>query len=147
MNRVIRACVELGERNPIVSIHDQGAGGNGNVLKEICEPLGARLQVRAINSGDSTLSVLELWGAEYQARGNANTAQHAPRSTCPRAAATFAGELRAAAARRAHRPVRGDLQSRELARRLPRPGAPPRGRAAWAGGREAGACGKLVGTK
>ena len=39
LNRFVRACVELGERNPIVSIHDQGAGGNGNVLKEIVEPL------------------------------------------------------------------------------------------------------------
>ena len=29
LNRVIRAFVELGERNPIKSIHDQGAGGNG----------------------------------------------------------------------------------------------------------------------
>ncbi len=48
MNRVIRACVELGDRNPIVSIHDQGAGGNGNVLKEICAPLGARLDVRKV---------------------------------------------------------------------------------------------------
>ena len=66
MNRVIRACIELGDENPIVSIHDQGAGGNGNVLKEICEPLGAELQVREIASGDATLSVLELWGAEYQ---------------------------------------------------------------------------------
>eukprot|EP00954_Amorphochlora_amoebiformis_P009235 719484-Amorphochlora_amoeboformis.AAC.1 len=37
VNRVIRACVELGEKNPIVAIHDQGAGGNGNVLKEISE--------------------------------------------------------------------------------------------------------------
>ncbi len=36
------------EREQIVSIHDQGAGGNGNVLKEICEPLGATLQVRDI---------------------------------------------------------------------------------------------------
>ena len=45
LNRVIRACVELGEKNPIVSIHDQGAGGNGNVCKEIVEPLGAKLQV------------------------------------------------------------------------------------------------------
>lgn len=27
MNRVIRACIEMGEKNPIVSIHDQGAGG------------------------------------------------------------------------------------------------------------------------
>jgi len=66
MNRVIRACAEMGEACPIVSIHDQGAGGNGNVLKEIVEPLGARLQVRSILSGDPSLSVLELWGAEYQ---------------------------------------------------------------------------------
>ena len=26
-NRVIRACVELGPNNPIISVHDQGAGG------------------------------------------------------------------------------------------------------------------------
>jgi phosphoribosylformylglycinamidine synthase len=45
MNRVIRACVELGSQNPIVSIHDQGAGGNGNVLKEIVEPIGAKIEV------------------------------------------------------------------------------------------------------
>ena len=29
MNRVIRACIEMGTKNPISSIHDQGAGGNG----------------------------------------------------------------------------------------------------------------------
>ena len=29
LNRVIRACVERREENPICSIHDQGAGGNG----------------------------------------------------------------------------------------------------------------------
>eukprot|EP01037_Dinobryon_pediforme_P046900 gene46900-60541_t len=56
MNRVIRACVELGQANPIVSIHDQGAGGNGNVLKEIVEPLGARLDLRSIPLGDQTMS-------------------------------------------------------------------------------------------
>jgi phosphoribosylformylglycinamidine synthase len=66
VNRVIRTCVELGERNPIVSIHDQGAGGNGNVLKEIVEPEGAVIEVRKILLGDQTLSVLEIWGAEYQ---------------------------------------------------------------------------------
>lgn len=66
VNRVIRACVELGDQNPIISIHDQGAGGNCNVLKELVEPEGARIQVRAIPVGDETLSVLEIWGAEYQ---------------------------------------------------------------------------------
>lgn len=29
MNRVLRGCIESGEGNPICSIHDQGAGGNG----------------------------------------------------------------------------------------------------------------------
>lgn len=38
LNRVVRACIELGDRNPIQAIHDQGAGGNGNVLKELVEP-------------------------------------------------------------------------------------------------------------
>jgi phosphoribosylformylglycinamidine synthase len=66
VNRVLRACVELGEANPIVSIHDQGAGGNCNVLKEIVEPAGACIEVRAIPLGDDSLSVLEIWGAEYQ---------------------------------------------------------------------------------
>lgn len=66
VNRAIRACVELGDANPIVSIHDQGAGGNCNVLKEIVSPAGARLEVRRIPVGDDTLSVLEIWGAEYQ---------------------------------------------------------------------------------
>ena len=30
--RVVRACVELGPKNPIQQIHDQGAGGNCNVV-------------------------------------------------------------------------------------------------------------------
>jgi len=31
LNRVIRACLERGNDNPICSIHDQGAGGNGKL--------------------------------------------------------------------------------------------------------------------
>ncbi len=55
-----------GEKNPIVQIHDQGAGGNCNVVKEIIYPLGAEIDVRAVRVGDETMSVLEIWGAEYQ---------------------------------------------------------------------------------
>lgn len=66
LNRVIRACVEMGDINPIISIHDQGAGGNCNVVKEIIYPEGAKIDVRKIQLGDKTLSVLEIWGAEYQ---------------------------------------------------------------------------------
>ena len=68
VNRVIRACVELGEANPIVSAHDLGAGGDCNALPEIVEPTGAVIDLRAIPVGDQTLSVLEIWGNESQER-------------------------------------------------------------------------------
>ena len=64
--RVVRTCVEMGAQNPIVSIHDQGAGGNCNVVKEIIYPLGAQIDIRSVVVGDATMSVLEIWGAEYQ---------------------------------------------------------------------------------
>ena len=54
--------------NTRTQIHDQGAGGNCNVVKEIIYPLGAKIDVRAVKVGDETLSVLEIWGAEYQVR-------------------------------------------------------------------------------
>ncbi|CAH1103754.1 unnamed protein product, partial [Psylliodes chrysocephalus] len=66
LNRVVRACLELGPKNPIVSIHDQGAGGNGNVLKELVEPVGGVIYADRFELGDPTINVLELWGAEYQ---------------------------------------------------------------------------------
>jgi phosphoribosylformylglycinamidine synthase len=68
MNRVIRACIEMGNNTPIISIHDQGAGGPANVLKELVETAGGKVELRKINLGDSTMSVLEIWIAEYQER-------------------------------------------------------------------------------
>lgn len=68
MNRVVRACVENAICNPIVSIHDQGAGGPANVLKELVEKSGGTIDIRKINVGDPTMSVLEIWVAEYQER-------------------------------------------------------------------------------
>ncbi|XP_004684670.2 PREDICTED: phosphoribosylformylglycinamidine synthase isoform X1 [Condylura cristata] len=66
MNRVIRACVESPKENPICSLHDQGAGGNGNVLKELSDPAGAIIYTSRFQLGDPTLNALEIWGAEYQ---------------------------------------------------------------------------------
>ena len=66
LNRVVRTCVELGAANPILSIHDQGAGGNCNVVKEIIYPGGAEIDIRKIPVGDASLSVMDIWGAEYQ---------------------------------------------------------------------------------
>ncbi len=68
VNRLMRACVELGAANPIVSAHDLGAGGDCNALPEIVEPAGAVIDLRAIPVGDRTLSVLEIWGNESQER-------------------------------------------------------------------------------
>ncbi len=68
MNRVIRACCEMGAKSPIAVIHDQGAGGPANVLKELVERSGGRVEIRNIIVGDSTMSVLEIYVAEYQER-------------------------------------------------------------------------------
>ncbi|MGX9728941.1 MAG: phosphoribosylformylglycinamidine synthase [Candidatus Electronema sp. VV] len=68
MNRVIRACNEMGGRTLIEVIHDQGAGGPANVLKELVEHSGGRIEIRNIRVGDPTMSVLEIYVAEYQER-------------------------------------------------------------------------------
>lgn len=68
MNRVIRACNEMGDKTLIDVIHDQGAGGPANVLKELVEHSGGWVEIRSINVGDPTMSVLEIYVAEYQER-------------------------------------------------------------------------------
>ena len=68
MNRVIRACNEMGDRSLIEVIHDQGAGGPANVLKELVEKSGGYVEIRNIRVGDPTMSVLEIYVAEYQER-------------------------------------------------------------------------------
>lgn len=66
VNRVIQACGEMGDDNPVESIHDQGAGGPSNVLTELMEPAGGHVDIRKIALGDQSMSVLEIWVAEYQ---------------------------------------------------------------------------------
>lgn len=68
MNRIVRACSEMGYHNPIISLHDQGAGGPANVLKELVEKTGGKVDIRKIQVGDPTMSVLEIWVCEYQER-------------------------------------------------------------------------------
>lgn len=68
VNRVVRACCELLDRNPIISAHDLGAGGDANALPEIVDPAGAKIELRAIPLGDTSLSVLEYLGNESQER-------------------------------------------------------------------------------
>ena len=67
---VIDCCAALGEYNPIVSIHDVGAGGISNALPEIIDAdgRGGRVQLRDINSADASLSPMEIWCNESQER-------------------------------------------------------------------------------
>lgn len=68
VNCVLEACIAMGPENPIESIHDQGAGGPANVLKELVEKSGGRVELRRITIGDPTMSVVEIWVCEYQER-------------------------------------------------------------------------------
>lgn len=63
----IRAMVESGQ-NPIVSIHDHGAGGHLNCLSELVEETGGAIELDALPIGDSTLSAKEIIGNESQER-------------------------------------------------------------------------------
>lgn len=68
LNRVIRACAEKGEDNPLLNVHDQGAGGPANVLTELFDPAGGKINIRRFNIGDPSMSVADIWCAEYQER-------------------------------------------------------------------------------
>ncbi len=63
----IRAMSEE-ERNPIVSIHDHGAGGHLNCLSELVEDTGGVIDITKLPIGDPTLSDKEIVGNESQER-------------------------------------------------------------------------------
>ncbi|MCD8393948.1 MAG: phosphoribosylformylglycinamidine synthase [Bacteroidales bacterium] len=64
---VIRALAE-DDRNPIVSIHDHGAGGHLNALSELVESTGGKIDIDSLPIGDPTLSDKEIVGNESQER-------------------------------------------------------------------------------
>jgi phosphoribosylformylglycinamidine synthase len=64
---VVRALSEQDE-NPIVSIHDHGAGGHLNCLSELVEETGGIIDVNKLPVGDPTLSDKEIIGNESQER-------------------------------------------------------------------------------
>ena len=67
---VIDRCVALGEANPILLIHDVGAGGLSNALPEAIahSHRGGRIDLRTIPSAESELSPMEIWCNEAQER-------------------------------------------------------------------------------
>jgi len=67
---VINTCWALGDRNPLVSIHDVGAGGLSNAVPEILHDCGrgGRIELRAIPNADPSMSPLAIWCNEAQER-------------------------------------------------------------------------------
>ena len=63
----IRAMAEMPE-NPIVSVHDHGAGGHLNSLSELVEEQGGTIDISKLPVGDPTLSFKEIVGNESQER-------------------------------------------------------------------------------
>ena len=75
---VIRALAESDD-NPVVSIHDHGAGGHLNALSELVEETGGHIDLDALPVGDKTLSAKEIVGNESQERmGFVVDAEHIP---------------------------------------------------------------------
>jgi phosphoribosylformylglycinamidine synthase len=67
---VINACIGMGLKNPIVSIHDVGAGGISNAFPELADGagLGAQFQLRKVPLEESGMSPAEIWCNESQER-------------------------------------------------------------------------------
>ncbi|QXL83205.1 phosphoribosylformylglycinamidine synthase [Comamonas sp. NLF-1-9] len=67
---VINQCAALGEANPILAIHDVGAGGLSNAFPELVNDAGrgARFDLRAVPLEESGLSPREIWSNESQER-------------------------------------------------------------------------------
>jgi phosphoribosylformylglycinamidine synthase len=67
---VINQCAQLGAANPILAIHDVGAGGLSNAFPELVNDAGrgARFDLRAVPLEESGLSPREIWSNESQER-------------------------------------------------------------------------------
>ncbi|MDB5744154.1 MAG: phosphoribosylformylglycinamidine synthase [Polaromonas sp.] len=67
---VINQCAQLGSDNPILAIHDVGAGGLSNAFPELVNDAGrgARFDLRAVKLEESGLSPKEIWSNESQER-------------------------------------------------------------------------------
>jgi phosphoribosylformylglycinamidine synthase len=65
---VLNACIALNDRNPILSIHDIGAGGLSNGCPELISETGGRFELRHIPNEESSMSPMEIWCCEAQER-------------------------------------------------------------------------------
>ncbi|HET9578478.1 MAG TPA: phosphoribosylformylglycinamidine synthase [Usitatibacter sp.] len=67
---VIDACWQMGERNPILSIHDVGAGGLSNAFPELAHSggVGAQFDLRKVPSEEPGMTPMQIWSNEAQER-------------------------------------------------------------------------------
>lgn len=67
---VIDRCWQLGDQNPILSIHDVGAGGISNAFPELVNDagVGAKFELRDVHNEEPGMSPRELWSNEAQER-------------------------------------------------------------------------------
>jgi phosphoribosylformylglycinamidine synthase len=67
---VIDTCWQRGEANPIIAIHDVGAGGLSNAMPELADHagLGARIELREVDTEEPGMSPREIWSNESQER-------------------------------------------------------------------------------
>lgn len=66
--QVIDGCIALGADNPLLSIHDIGAGGLSNGLPELVEKTGGVFHLRNVHNEDASMSPMEIWCNESQER-------------------------------------------------------------------------------
>lgn len=65
---VISTCIAKGNDNPILSIHDIGAGGLSNGCPELVEDIGAVFKLREVHNEEPSMSPMEIWCCEAQER-------------------------------------------------------------------------------
>ena len=65
---VIDACAYLGAANPILSVHDIGAGGLSNGCPELVEATGGKFELREVHNEERSMNPMEIWCCEAQER-------------------------------------------------------------------------------
>ena len=65
---VINACAAMGGKNPVLSIHDIGAGGLSNGCPELVEATGGKFELREVHNEEMSMSPMEIWCCEAQER-------------------------------------------------------------------------------
>ena len=65
---VINACAAMGRKNPVLSIHDIGAGGLSNGCPELVEATGGKFSLRTVHNEEPSMNPMEIWCCEAQER-------------------------------------------------------------------------------